>query len=79
MTRFAGALAAFTAVVGFLLGLIVMGSPPRTSNGAPGLRKADTPPVTVAAAAGPEIPASGVPVDFSAVASHVNAAVVAYL
>jgi serine protease Do len=76
MTRFAGALAAFTAVVGFLLGLIVMGSPPRTSGGAPGLRTADAPPVTVASSAGPEIPTNGVPVDFSAVASHVNAAVV---
>ena len=76
MTRFAGALAAFTAVVGFLLGLIVMGSPPRTAGGSPGLRNADTPPVTVASAAGPEIPTNGVPVDFSAVASHVNAAVV---
>jgi serine protease Do len=76
MTRFAGALAAFTAVVGFLLGLIVMGSPPRTSTGAPGLRRVDAPPVTVSSAPGPAISGSSAPVDFSAVASHVNAAVV---
>ena len=76
MTRFAGALAAFTAVVGFLVGLIVMGSPPRTSHGAPGLRQTDAPPVTVAAAPDSAVHANSGPVDFSAVASHVNAAVV---
>ena len=76
MTRFAGALAAFTAVVGFLLGLIVMGSPPGPASGTAGLRRVDTPPVTVASAPGPALPANGVPVDFSAVAAHVNAAVV---
>jgi serine protease Do len=76
MTRFAGALAAFTAVIGFLLGLIVMGSPPRNARGTPGLRQVDAPPVTVAAPTESASHSSGGPVDFSAVASHVNAAVV---
>ncbi len=76
MTRFAGALAAFTAVVGFLLGLVVMGSPPRTAGGHSALRHSDEPPLSVSAVPGPVVSAAGGPVDFSAVATRVNAAVV---
>lgn len=76
MTRFAGALAAFTAVVGFLLGLVVMGSPQGTPAGPSGLRQADAPPVTVSASTSPVLSATNGPVDFSAVAARVNAAVV---
>ena len=76
MTRFAGALAAFTAVVGFLLGLVAMGSPPRTGGGPTALRHSDAPPLSVSSAPGPVVSAVGGPVDFSAVATLVNAAVV---
>lgn len=76
MTRFAGALAAFTAVVGFLLGLVYMGGRAPASSPASGLRRVDGPPVSLASAPPPVAASTSVPVDFSAVASRVNAAVV---
>src|SRR3990172_8924120 len=75
MTRFAGTLAAFTAVVGFLLGLVVAGSPPRRAPGVDSLHRAE-PPLVVSTAPGPVPVANGSSVDFSAVAAGVNAAVV---
>jgi serine protease Do len=76
MTRFAAALAGFTAVVGFLLGLVVVGTPERPARGPNGLRPPASPPLTVSAISGPAVAAAAGPVDFSAVAASVNAAVV---
>ncbi len=76
MTRFAGVLAAFTAVVGFLLGLVVMGSPNTAPVTTPLLRLADAPPVAITSAVAAGSSSAGGPVDFSAVAARVNAAVV---
>lgn len=76
MTRLAGIFAAFTAVVGFLIGLIVAGSPERTAPQPSSLRHGDGPPLAVAPATVPVVVPAGGPVDFSAVAARVNAAVV---
>jgi serine protease Do len=75
MNRFAGALAAFSAVVGFLVALVFLSSPDRPARGPATLRHADIPPLSITAVASPVAPAT-VPMDFSGVAASVNAAVV---
>lgn len=76
MTRFAAAFAGFTAVVGFLLGLVVVGTPESPSRLPGGLRPAASPALNISAIAGSSAPSGTGPVDFSGVAASVNAAVV---
>jgi serine protease Do len=76
MTRFAGLLAGFTAVIGFLLGLVVVGGRTGTDHRSSTLRRTDAPPLTVAAVSTPLASSTGGPADFSSVAATVNAAVV---
>jgi serine protease Do len=79
MTRQGGAFIGLTAIVSFLLGLVVAGTrPPLPTNALPVPRAVDAlSPITIASAepvgGGPS---SGGPVDFGAVAERVNAAVV---
>ena len=76
MTRLAGALAAFTAIVGFLLGLVVVGSPTAPASSTNALRRSDGPPLTLTSLPQPAPVRGTSPADFSSVAATVNAAVV---
>ena len=76
MNRVAGALAALTGVVGFLIGLVMAAGDSKPASPASALRPHETTPLVVTAEAPAPKPADAGPIDFAAVAARVNPVVV---